>query len=156
MEVYLDGKGYSARDEKRILDVLGRGLLREFPNPSRTGCPGPAVLVGGNSHQNGWAGASGATGIWKLSKQTSAQHIQDALFVSRRVSLSVQIDLHLSNSSSFQQLRTLTQILWIFRSPAVAQCSAVPFQLRTRTSSALDPLSPLTKQKYPSTNTRTS
>lgn len=26
--------------------MLGRGLLREFPNPERTGCPGPDVLRG--------------------------------------------------------------------------------------------------------------
>jgi len=40
----LNGKGYSERDEKRILDVLGRGLLKEFPNPERAGCPGSVVL----------------------------------------------------------------------------------------------------------------
>jgi len=28
----------------RILDVLGRSLLKEFPNPERTGCPGSDVL----------------------------------------------------------------------------------------------------------------
>ena len=32
------------RDEKHILDALGRGLLKEFPNPERTGCPGSDVL----------------------------------------------------------------------------------------------------------------
>ncbi len=37
-------KGHSARDERRILDALGRGLLKEFPNPERTGCPGADVL----------------------------------------------------------------------------------------------------------------
>jgi hypothetical protein len=31
-------------DEKRILDALGRGLLKEFPNPERSGCPGSDVL----------------------------------------------------------------------------------------------------------------
>ena len=35
---------YSDREEARILEVLGRGLLREFPNPSRTGCPSSDVL----------------------------------------------------------------------------------------------------------------
>jgi hypothetical protein len=40
----LNAKGYSERDEKRILDTLGRGLLKEFPNPERTGCPGSDVL----------------------------------------------------------------------------------------------------------------
>jgi hypothetical protein len=40
----LNAKGYSEKDEKRILDVLGRGLLKEFPNPDRTGCPGSDVL----------------------------------------------------------------------------------------------------------------
>jgi len=40
----LNAKGYSERDEKRILEVLGRGLLKEFPNPERAGCPGSDVL----------------------------------------------------------------------------------------------------------------
>src|SRR5262249_29641352 len=30
--------------EKRILDLLARGLSREFPNPQRNGCPGPVIL----------------------------------------------------------------------------------------------------------------
>ncbi len=40
----LNAKGYSERDERRILDALGRGLLKEFPNPERSGCPGPDLL----------------------------------------------------------------------------------------------------------------
>jgi len=40
----LDAKGYSARKEQRLLDALGRGLLKEFPNPERSGCPGADVL----------------------------------------------------------------------------------------------------------------
>jgi hypothetical protein len=47
----LNAKGYSERDEKRILDALGRGLLKEFPNPDRAGCPGPEVLKRIASHQ---------------------------------------------------------------------------------------------------------
>jgi hypothetical protein len=43
-EAALNAKGYSERDEKRILDTLGRGLLKEFPNPDRAGCPGSDVL----------------------------------------------------------------------------------------------------------------
>jgi hypothetical protein len=43
-ESHLNAKGYSERDEKRILDALGRGLLNEFPNPDRSGCPGSDVL----------------------------------------------------------------------------------------------------------------
>ena len=43
-EASLNAKGYSASDEKRILDALGRGLLKEFPNPERAGCPGSEVL----------------------------------------------------------------------------------------------------------------
>ena len=34
------------KDEKRVLDALGRGLLREFPNPERVGCPPSEVLKG--------------------------------------------------------------------------------------------------------------
>jgi hypothetical protein len=33
-------------EEKRILDLLGRGLSRDFPNPQRVGCPDSAVLRG--------------------------------------------------------------------------------------------------------------
>ncbi len=40
----MNARGYSERDERRILDALGRGLLREFPNPDRAGCPGSDVL----------------------------------------------------------------------------------------------------------------
>ena len=49
-EAALNAKGYSERDEKRILDALGRGLLKEFPNPERTGCPGSDVLKRIASH----------------------------------------------------------------------------------------------------------
>jgi hypothetical protein len=31
-------------EEKRILDLLNRGLSRDFPNPQRIGCPGSAIL----------------------------------------------------------------------------------------------------------------
>jgi hypothetical protein len=31
-------------EEKRILDLLDKGLSRDFPNPQRIGCPGPAIL----------------------------------------------------------------------------------------------------------------
>jgi hypothetical protein len=47
----LNAKGYSERDEKRILDALGRGLLKEFPNPERAGCPGSDVLRKIASHE---------------------------------------------------------------------------------------------------------
>ncbi|MGA2605895.1 MAG: hypothetical protein ABSH01_00390 [Terriglobia bacterium] len=50
-EAGLNAKGYSEKDEKRILDALGRGLLREFPNPDRAGCPGSAVLKRIASHE---------------------------------------------------------------------------------------------------------
>jgi hypothetical protein len=40
----LNAKGYSTRDERRLLDALGCGLLKDFPNPERSGCPGPGVL----------------------------------------------------------------------------------------------------------------
>jgi hypothetical protein len=34
------------KDEKRILDLLSKGLSTEFPNPDRIGCPGHGVLEG--------------------------------------------------------------------------------------------------------------
>lgn len=50
-EAGLNGKTYSRRDERRILDVLGRGLLKDFPNPERIGCPGAEVLKKIACHQ---------------------------------------------------------------------------------------------------------
>ena len=50
-ESVLNSKTYSRRDEKRILDVLGRGLLKDFPNPERIGCPGADVLKKIASHK---------------------------------------------------------------------------------------------------------
>ena len=43
--------GYFLKQEKHILDVLGRGLLNEFPNPERNGCPGSDVLRRIASHE---------------------------------------------------------------------------------------------------------
>ena len=34
------------KDEERILDLLARGLSREFPNPQRGGCPDSTILKG--------------------------------------------------------------------------------------------------------------
>src|SRR5437879_8544720 len=31
-------------EEKRILDLLNKGLSRDLPNPQRIGCPGSAIL----------------------------------------------------------------------------------------------------------------
>jgi hypothetical protein len=38
-------------EEKRILDLLDRGLSRDFPNPRRVGCPDSAVLKGVALHK---------------------------------------------------------------------------------------------------------
>src|SRR6266704_4968775 len=50
-EADLNGKKYSRSDERRILDVLGGGLLKDFPNPERIGCPGADVLKKIASHE---------------------------------------------------------------------------------------------------------
>jgi hypothetical protein len=44
-------QGYSVDEEKRVLDVLARGLSREFPNPERVGCPDSSILRGIASHK---------------------------------------------------------------------------------------------------------
>jgi hypothetical protein len=51
LEDHLNVMGYSDREEERILEVLGRGLLTEFPNPARTGCPSSDVLKRIASHE---------------------------------------------------------------------------------------------------------
>jgi hypothetical protein len=50
-EDHLNAMGYSDRKEERILEVLGRGLLTEFPDPTRTGCPSSDVLKRIASHE---------------------------------------------------------------------------------------------------------
>jgi hypothetical protein len=50
-ERYLTDQEQFGKDEKRILDVLSKGLSTEFANPGRTGCPGSAALEGIASHR---------------------------------------------------------------------------------------------------------
>jgi hypothetical protein len=57
----------------------------------------------GDSLENLRARASGALRIWKLFEQTTAQRIQDALFISLRVSLCVQARLPLQTLSPFSE-----------------------------------------------------
>jgi hypothetical protein len=51
MEDHLNEMGHSDREEARILGMLGRGLLKEFPNPDRQGCPPSEVLKRIASHE---------------------------------------------------------------------------------------------------------
>jgi len=51
MEDHLNTMGYSDREEARSLEVFSRGLLREFPNPGRKGCPPSEVLKRIASHE---------------------------------------------------------------------------------------------------------
>ena len=48
---YLTNLEQSKKNDKRVLDVLSKGLASEFPNPGRVGCPGAAVLEGIASHR---------------------------------------------------------------------------------------------------------
>ena len=48
---YLTNLEQSKKNDKRVLDVLSKGLASEFPNPDRVGCPGAAVLEGIASHR---------------------------------------------------------------------------------------------------------
>jgi hypothetical protein len=51
MDELLSAMGYSENDEEGFLKALGRGLLEEFPNPARTGCPSAEVLESIASHE---------------------------------------------------------------------------------------------------------
>ena len=84
-----------------------------------------------------WARTPRTLRIRKLFEQTSAQCIQDAPFLSRRISLYVQTCLPL------QTLRTcsekihpvdLSRTSWFFLLLAIQQCSAEFFPIRTGTS----------------------
>ena len=47
----MSAMGYSESAEERFLQVLGRGLLEEFPNPTRSGCPPAEVIKSIASHE---------------------------------------------------------------------------------------------------------
>ena len=42
--ISLSHKRHSGETDQRLLDILRKGLAREFPNPERIGCPGSALL----------------------------------------------------------------------------------------------------------------
>ncbi len=42
--ISLSSKINSGEADQRLLDILRRGLAKEFPNPERIGCPGTALL----------------------------------------------------------------------------------------------------------------
>jgi hypothetical protein len=42
----VDEREELSNEEVQLLDLLARGLSREFPNPQRAGCPDSAVLRG--------------------------------------------------------------------------------------------------------------
>src|SRR5271166_1736775 len=44
-QVLSEHEGFN-KEENRVLDLLTKGLSREFPNPQRVGCPDSAVLRG--------------------------------------------------------------------------------------------------------------
>ena len=47
----MNEKAYSAKQEKDVLAALGRGLLKEFPNPERVGCLSIEVIAAIASHR---------------------------------------------------------------------------------------------------------
>jgi hypothetical protein len=51
MEEFLSAMRYCESDEEGFLRELGRGLLEQFPNPTRSGCPSAEVLKSIASHE---------------------------------------------------------------------------------------------------------
>lgn len=51
MEEFLSVMGYFDADEGRLLELLGRRLLSEFPNSTRSGCPPAEILKRIASHE---------------------------------------------------------------------------------------------------------
>src|SRR6266851_6990837 len=111
----------------------------------------------GDSLENIRAGASGTVGIRKLLEQATAQRIKDALFVSLRVSLCVQICLPLQTLSPFSEKihpADLTQIPSAFPPLAIARYSDEFSPIRIETSSLLSAHSRPTTMKSLSMNSQ--
>src|SRR6266849_1025896 len=108
-----------------------------------------------DSLENIRARAPGAFRVRKLLEQPTAQRIQDAHFVSLRVSLCVQTCLPLQTLSRFTEKIYqvgLIQPSSAFQPSVVEGCSAVSSPPRSRTSFSLDlPWCPTT-MKFLSTN----
>src|SRR5438128_1708140 len=109
----------------------------------------------GDSLENVRARAPGAVRVRKLFEQTTAQRIQDAHFVSLRISLYVQTCLPLQTLSRFTKKIhpvALIQSSSAFQPSAVERCSVESSPHRSQTSFSLDlPWCPTTR-KFLSTN----
>src|ERR1700692_4829679 len=109
----------------------------------------------GDSFENVRARAPGAFRVRELLEQTTAQRIQDAHFVSLRISLCVQTCLTLQTLSRFTEKIHpvgLIRSSSAFQPSAVERCSVESSPRRSRTSFSLDlPWCPTT-MKFLSTN----
>jgi hypothetical protein len=143
-------------DEKRILEVLRRGLLAEFPNPERVGCPTPKVLQDIATHRLALAQAAPfVSHITACSPcYQDFRRFRDATTRKRRTLLAVAAGVLLVGSllawrwfEGFHESQTAQTVVLDLRDLSVARGSqpppqALPLKIK-RTASRLNIYLPL-------------
>jgi hypothetical protein len=114
-------------EEKRILDLLDRGLSRDFPNPQRVGCPDSGVLRGIALHKVPLAEAD----RW-LDHFSSCSPCFQEFRQLRKQALDRRRRIQVWVTAAAMVLLGLTGWLWVENRPSGQTASVVILDLRGR------------------------
>ena len=117
-------------EEKRILDLLSRGLSQDFPNPHRAGCPDSTMLKGIALHKVPLAEAD----PWLDHFSSCSPCFQEfTQFRKQQVDGRRRAQLCLAAAAVF--LFAVTGWLWVHTRPSVQTSATVVLDLRERSVS---------------------
>jgi hypothetical protein len=114
-------------EEKRILDLLDRGLSRDFPNPQRVGCPDSGVLRGIALHKMPLAEAD----RW-LDHFSSCSPCFQEFRHFRRQALDRRRRIQMWVAAAAMVLLSLAGWLWVENRPSGQTAAVVILDLRGR------------------------
>src|ERR1700692_1180852 len=117
-------------EEKRMLDLLGRGLSRDFPNPQRVGCPDSAVLRGIAAHKVPLSEAD----RW-LNHFSSCSPCFQEFTQFRKQAVDGRRRAQLWLAAAAVLLFAVTGWLWVHTRPSVQRSATVVLDLRERSVS---------------------
>ena len=117
-------------EEKRILDLLNRGLSQDFPNPQRVGCPDSAMLKGIALHKVPLAEAD----PW-LDHFSSCSPCFQEFTQFRKQAVDGRRRAQLWLAAAAVLLFAVTGWLWVHTRPSVQTSATVVLDLRERSVS---------------------
>jgi hypothetical protein len=117
-------------EEKRILDLLSRGLFQDFPNPQRVGCPGSAMLKGIALHKVPLAEAD----AW-LDHFSSCSPCFQEFTQFRKQAVDGRRRAQLWLAAAAVLLFAVAGWLWVHTRPSVQTATTVVLDLRERSVS---------------------